>query len=192
MRSFSGGRNRIENVRRRDEQHLGEVERHVEVMIAERVVLLGIEHLEQRRGRVAAEVGAELVDLVEDEHRVLRLGPAQALDDLSGQRADVGPPVAANLRLVAHAAERHADELAIERTGDRLRERRLADAGRPDEAQDRPFDVGVQLADGQVLDDAILRLFEAGMIGVEHALVRARSITSSLRLFHGSATSQSR
>ena len=108
----------------------GQVERHVEVVIAERVVLLGIEHLEQRRRRVAAEVGPELVDLVEDEDRVLRLGPAQPLDDLARQRADVGAAMAADLGLVAHAAERHADELAAERVGDRLRERRLADARR--------------------------------------------------------------
>ena len=42
----------------------------VEVVVAEGVVLLRVEHLEQRRGRIAAEVGAHLVDLVEHEHRV--------------------------------------------------------------------------------------------------------------------------
>ena len=113
-------RNRVEHVGGRDEQHLRQVERHVEVVIAERVVLLRIEHLEQRRRRIAAEVGAELVDLVEDEDRILRLGAAQPLDDLPGQRADVGAAMAADLRLVAHAAERHADELAPERVRDRL------------------------------------------------------------------------
>jgi hypothetical protein len=84
-------------------------------MVAERVVLLRIEHLEQRRGRIAPEVGPELVDLVEDEHRVLRLGAPQPLDDLARQRADVRAAVAADLRLVAHAAERHAHELAAQR-----------------------------------------------------------------------------
>jgi hypothetical protein len=54
-------------------------------VIAERRVLFGVEHLEQRRRRIAAEVVAELVDLVEDEHRVPRLGAAQPLDDLAGQ-----------------------------------------------------------------------------------------------------------
>ena len=132
-------RNRVEHVRRRDEQHFAQVERHVEIVIAERVVLFRIEHFEQRRRRIAAEVGAELVDLVEDEHRVLRLGAAQALDDLPGQRADVGAAMAADLRLVAHAAERDAHELAAERLRDRARERGLADARRADEAQDRPL-----------------------------------------------------
>ena len=124
-------------VRGGDEQHLREVERHLEVVIAERRVLLGVEHLEQRRRRIAAEVGADLVDLVEHEHRVARARAAQALDDAARQRADVGAPVAADLRLVAHAAERDAHELAPERARDRAAERGLADAGRPDEAQDR-------------------------------------------------------
>jgi hypothetical protein len=45
--------------------------------------------------------------------------------------------VAADLGLVAHAAGADALELAPERARDRLPERRLADAGRPDEAEDR-------------------------------------------------------
>ena len=50
--------------------------------------------------------------------------------------------MAAYLRFVSHAAERHADELAPEGFGDRAREGRLADAGRSDEAEDRPLDAG--------------------------------------------------
>jgi len=41
--------NGIEHVRGGDEQHLGQVERHVQVVVPERVVLLGIEHFEQGR-----------------------------------------------------------------------------------------------------------------------------------------------
>ena len=37
-----------------------EVERHFEIIISEGAVLLRIEHLEHRRGRVAAKVGAHL------------------------------------------------------------------------------------------------------------------------------------
>ena len=53
------------------------------------------------------------------------------------QRADVGAAMAADLGLVAHAAERDAHELAAERARDRAAERGLAGAGRADEAQDR-------------------------------------------------------
>ena len=168
MRSRSAGGTGIEHVRGRQKEDFGEVERHVEVVIAKRIVLFGIEHFEQRRRRVAAEIRAELVDLVQDEHRVLRLGAAQPLNDLARQRADVGAPMAADLGLVAHAAERHAHELAAERIGDGLGERRLADARRAEKAEDRSLDVRIQLAHRQILEHAVLHLLEAGVVGVEH------------------------
>ena len=63
-------------VRGREERDLREVERAVDVVILERAVLLGIEHLEQRRRGIAAHVDAHLVDLVEHEHRVLGARPS--------------------------------------------------------------------------------------------------------------------
>src|SRR4051812_42474728 len=83
--------------------------------------------------------------------------------------------MAADLRLVVHAAERHADELAVERPRNRLADRRLTRAGRPDQRQDRAAALVVrdaallaQLAHRQVLDDAVLDVLEAGVVGVEH------------------------
>jgi hypothetical protein len=131
-------------------------------------VLLRVEHLEQRARRIAVEAAlAELVDLVEHEHRVLRLRAAQRLDDVAGQRADVGAPVAADLRLVVHAPERDPLELAARGARDRLAERGLADARRPDEAQDRALAARVELPDGEMLEDAPLDLIEAVMVLVE-------------------------
>ena len=140
-------------------------------MVLEGVVLLGVQHLEQGRGRVAAEVGAQLVDLVEHEHRVLALRAAQALDDLAGQGADVGAAVAADLGLVAHAAQaemrwnlRPMAE-AMERPSEVL-----PTPGGPDEAEDGPLDVGLHLAHGQVLEDALLDLLEVVVVVVEDLL----------------------
>ena len=53
------------------------IERHVEIVIAERVVLLRIEHFHQRRRRIAAEIAAELVHFVQHHDRILRLGALQ-------------------------------------------------------------------------------------------------------------------
>ena len=64
----------------------------------------------------------------------MRAGLLHHLDDLAGERADVGAAVAADLGLVAHAAEREAHELAVHRARDRLGERGLADARRAGEA----------------------------------------------------------
>ena len=109
---------RLGDVRRGDEQHLRQVVRDLEVVVAELPVLLGIEHFEQRRRRIAAEIGADLVDLVEHDHRVARARGAHRLDDPPRQCTDVRAPMPTNLGLIAYAAEAHAHELAIERSRD--------------------------------------------------------------------------
>jgi hypothetical protein len=79
-------RNRIEHVRGGNEQHLREIERHVQVVVAESRVLLRIERFQQRRRRIAAEVAPHLVNFVEHEHRIFRLRAPNALNDLPRQR----------------------------------------------------------------------------------------------------------
>ncbi len=129
-------RDGVQHVGRADEHHVRQVVLDVEVVVEEGVVLLGVEHLEQRRRRVAAEVHRHLVDFVEQEDRVERAGLLHHLDDLAGERADVGAAVAADLGLVTHAAERQPHELAVHRARDRLGQRGLAHAGRADEGED--------------------------------------------------------
>ena len=147
--------------------HAAQIERHPEIVVAERVVLLRIEHLEQRRAGIALEAGAQLVDLVEHHHAVARAGLADRLDDVAGQRADIGAPMAADLGFVVHAAEADAHELAAHGARDRLAERRLADAGRADETQDRRLALRRELAHREILDDAPLDLLEAVVVVVE-------------------------
>src|SRR3546814_15352533 len=78
--------------------------------------------------------------------------------DVCSSDLDVRPAVAANLGLVAHAAQRMADELPSRRAGDRAAKRCLAHARRTDEAQYRPLQlVGARLH-GQVFDDPVLHL----------------------------------
>ncbi len=155
---------------------LRQVHLDVEVVIAERVVLRRVQHLEQRRRRVAAPVRAELVDLVQHDHRVHRASVAQRAHQPARQRADVRAPMAADLGLVTHAAQRHAHELPAGGAGDRLADRGLAGSGRADQRQDRARPCGrprcprslAQLAHGEVLGDAVLHVLEACMVGVEH------------------------
>ena len=125
---------RVEHVRGSDEEHLGKIEGHVEIVVAERGVLFGIQRFEQRGSRVAAEIASHFIDLVEHEDRVLGLGAANALDDLPRQRTDVGAPVTADLRFVVHTAERKPHELASECPGDRFAERSLAHSWRSHKA----------------------------------------------------------
>ncbi len=77
--------------------------------------------------------------------------------------------MAAQLRLVAHAAQREALELAPERARNRAAQRGLADARRADEAEDRTLRVAAQLHDGEEFEDALLDFFEAVVVFVEDA-----------------------
>src|SRR5690606_3626132 len=140
----------VEDISGPDEEHLAEVERDVQVVVAERRVLLGVEHLEQRRRRIAVEADPELVHLVEHHHGIARSGLADTLDDRARHGPDIRPPVTANLGLVVHAAEARAYELQAYRACDALAERRLADAGRTDEAEDRAAALRIELAHGEV------------------------------------------
>ena len=72
-----GGGDRLEHVGGGDEHDLGEVEVDVEVMVAEGGVLLRVEDLEQGGRGVAPKIGAQLVDLVEHEDRVVGRRPCE-------------------------------------------------------------------------------------------------------------------
>ncbi len=160
-------RNIVQRIGGNHPEHVRQVERQFDIVVAERIVLLGIEHLEQRRAGIDPEIRAHLVNLVQQKHRVLGPYRLHSLNDPARQCADIGAPVPAYLRLVPHAAKRHPDELARHRPGDRTGQRSLADAGRPDEAQNRPLHRFRQLPHRQVFQNPFLDLFQTVMILVQ-------------------------
>ena len=78
--------------------------------------------------------------------------------------------MAADLGFIVHAAEREPLKLAAERASDGAAERGLADARRPDKAQDRPLHVRLEAADGEIVEDAILDLAQLIVVFVENLL----------------------
>ena len=99
-----GRRHRVQQIRGANKQDIGKIERQIQVMIAEGMILFRVQDLEQRRRRIAAKVRADFVDLIEHEHGIVRPGLFDPLDDAAGKRPHVGAPVAAHFRFVAHAA----------------------------------------------------------------------------------------
>ncbi len=164
------GLRQVQAVRRRHEHDVRQVEVEFQIVVLELAVLFGVEHFEQRRSGIAAEVLAQLVDLVEQEQRVDLARLLEVGDDFARERADIGAPVPADFRFVAHAAERLAHEFASRRLGDALAQRGLADARRADEAQDRPLQLARARLHREIFDDPILDLLEAVVIGIEHLL----------------------
>src|SRR5205814_8877913 len=123
-------RNSADVVRGRDEDDLRKIERHVEVAIDKSVVLARIE---QGACRVAAKVGADLIDLIEHHDRIARAGTTQLLNDASRHRTDVGAAVAPNLRFIANTAEAHPHKPPAQSIRDRLTQTGLSDSRRTEQ-----------------------------------------------------------
>ena len=62
---------RVQLVRRSDKHHFGQIERDIEVVVGEGVILLRIQHFEQGGTRVAAKIRAEFVNLIKHEDRIV-------------------------------------------------------------------------------------------------------------------------
>ena len=160
-------------------------------MSRKRVVLLRVKGLEQGRGRIAAEVAAQLVDLVEHDDRVVGFGAADALDDLARQRSDIGAAMAADLRLVVHAAQRDALEFAAQGARDRPAERGFSHSRRPDKAEDRPLHIGLELEHAEIVENAVLDLLQLVMVFVENLAALEISIFEPELLAQGRTASHS-
>ena len=81
-----------------------EIEFDIQIMILEGMILRRVQHFEQRGRRIPAPVGAQLIDLVEHDHRIHGAGVAQGTHQPAGQSSDVGAAMASDLGLIANTA----------------------------------------------------------------------------------------
>ena len=82
------------------------------------MVLPWIKDFQKGRRRIATKITAELVDFVEHDDRVVGAAAADVLDQSPRHRTDVGPAVAADLRLVTHTTHGDPGKLASKRLRD--------------------------------------------------------------------------
>ncbi len=160
-------RDGVLHVRGRDEHDAREIVVDIQIVVVEGHVLLGVQHLKEGRGRIAAEVHAHLVDFIQQHQRIDDTGPLHRLQDLSRKRSDVGPAVAPDLRFIPNAAQGDADELAAQRPGDGPGQRSLSHAGRADEAEDLSLHLPHEVQHGDVLKNPVLRFFQTKVILIE-------------------------
>ena len=161
-------RDGIEHISRADEQHFGQIEGYAQVIVTETVVLLRIEYFQQSRERIALMTRRQLVHLVEHEDRIAAPRFTHGLNDIAGQRTDVRSAMAADFRLVVHAAQTHTPELEAERFRDTLTQRGLTHPGGSNETENRTPAVRIQLAHGEEFEDALFDLVESVMVFIEN------------------------
>jgi hypothetical protein len=72
--------------------------------------------------------------------------------------------------LISHSPQRDANEFPSHRPGNGLTKRRLPHPWRTHEAENGSFHAGLQLSNGEILEDPFLHFLEVEMILVENFL----------------------
>ena len=162
--------NGLQRVGGADKEHIGQVVGGVHIVVCEGVVLLGVQNLQQGAGRITVVGDGQLVDLIEHHDGIGDPALLDAVHDPAGHGADVGPAVAADVRLVADAAQAHAGILAVQGPGDALADAGLAGTGGADKAEDGAGLLFFEVHHGDLLDDALLDLLQAEMILLQDRL----------------------
>src|SRR5262249_9715626 len=113
-------RNSVEHIGGGDKHYPTQIIWHTKIVIPERIVLLGIEHFKQRRGRIPMDASTELIDLIQHHHAIARTCFSNTLDNVARKSADVRASVTTNFRLVMYSPETHPDKFAIHCSRNRL------------------------------------------------------------------------
>ena len=137
-------------------------------MISERVVLFGIQNLEQSGCRIATIIRAQLVDLVQHHYRIIDARAPDRLNNPPRHRADVSTPMPAQFGFIANTSEAQPLEVATHGAGNRSAQRGLANAGRPDETEDWTLGIGAQFPYRQKFQNSLFYIFEAVVIFVQN------------------------
>src|SRR5215475_16052738 len=137
-------------------------------MVLKGCVLSGVQDLQQRGGWVAVKTRAELIDFIEHEDRIAAAGLSDPLNNIARKRADIGTPMAANIRLIMNSTQTLAHELAIHRSSDALPKRSLAYSRGTHQAQNGTFPFRPELANREKFNNALFHLLEAVMVSVEN------------------------
>ena len=116
-------------------QNVAQIERNLDIVVGERLVLLAVQHL-QHGSEGRQKIIAHLVHFVQQNKRVAGAGVNHCADHSAGHGADVCLAMSADVRFVPHTAQRDALVLAPQRFGNGLANGGFAHAGRTDEAED--------------------------------------------------------
>jgi len=116
------------------------------LMVEERSVLLGIEHLQKCARRISIHPSSNFINLIKHNKRVLSPYTLEGLDYLARECSNIGSPVTFDLRHVGQTTNREPEELPSESASDGFTNTRLANTRRSDETEDLAFNRSAKLA----------------------------------------------
>src|SRR5690554_4070016 len=104
---------------------------------------------------------AELVNLIEHDHRVHHLDLLEGLDELAGHGTDIGTSVPLDLGFIAHAANAETIEGTAEAFSDGMADAGLAHTRWADQQNDGPANRALEGAQRKEFQNSLLYIFQA-------------------------------
>ena len=150
------------------EHNLAEVKFNLDIAIHERTVLLAVENLKQCRRRITLVVGAELINLIKENDRVLSSRLLNRINNPAGHCADIGFSVTSDFRLIACTAEGYSRKATTHCRCNALCNRCFTHAGRTYKAKGLTVAALGKGTNGKRLNNSLLNLFQSVVIMVKH------------------------
>ena len=139
-------------------------------MVCKGTVLFGIQDLQQGAGRISVIGDAQFIHFIQDHDRIGSAALLDAVHDPAGHGADIGPPVAADIRFIPDAAQADPDIFTLQGPGNTLADAGLAGTGRSHKKQDGTGLLAAQVHDRDLLDDPLPDLLQSEMIFFQDSL----------------------
>ena len=149
----------IQRVSGAHEEHLGKIHPHVEIVVEEVNVLLGVKHFQQRRGGVTLERLTQLINFIQHDDRVFYLNLFERLNELTGHCAYIGASMAFDFSLIPHTAHRETIKLTSQRFGNRAANGGFTHPWRANQQHNRAAYIAFKGALGKELDNPLFHVF---------------------------------
>ena len=137
-------------------------------MIREGIILLRIQHFQQRAARITAVIVGKLINLIQHHNRIRNSASLDAFHDAARHRSNVCTAVSANFRFVARAAQTDADIFPVQRPGNALPDGSFAGTRRTYKQKNRAGLFLVQIHDRDLLQDTVFHFFQAIVIFIQN------------------------
>ena len=163
----------LQHIRCTNKQHLRQINRRVNKVICKRIILLRIQYLQQRRPWIPMMTRLPyLIDLINQNHRVIHLTRFQRIDNLTRHSSHIRPSEPLQRTRVPIPTKRNPHKFPIQRLSDWFPNTRFSYTRRPYKTQDLALHRIFQLAYRDELQDSVLDIIHAVVMVIKNLLGR--------------------
>ncbi len=151
-----------------EKNHIRQIKGDIKVMVGKGVVLLRIQHFKQSGRGISLVGGANLIDLIQHEYRIIFASSSDFLNNSAGKCPDIGAAVPPNFRFIPDTAQGNSNKFSTQCPGNGASKGCLACARRPEKTEDRALGIFFQFPDGKIFKNSFFRLLKSVMILIQY------------------------